>query len=200
MRGSAGSHRALPQRMDPSRDPQEHWGEKWKKGRNQQQSQTSKTSQGPWRVFSCGKTTKKSIKAGKKRYIETLAAETGEAAPQGNQQKLYTTIKKTSGKFGKPEKLEKDKWGTPYEEGQRKWCVKLFEELQIEGSEPQWCISSMLHSPDTPFWSGTLEIDQLQRIHQPTITYQSTVISHYKGDLNRSQKHTTRGTEDGHRD
>ena len=24
-----------------------------------------------------------------------------------------------------------------------------------EGSRPEWCISSMIHSRDTPFWSGT---------------------------------------------
>ena len=29
---------------------------------------------------------------------------------------------------------------------------------QIEGSRPEWCISSMIYSGDTPFWSETLEI------------------------------------------
>ena len=28
----------------------------------------------------------------------------------------------------------------------------------IEGSRPKWCISSMIYSRDTPFWSGTLDI------------------------------------------
>ena len=28
----------------------------------------------------------------------------------------------------------------------------------IEGSRPEWCISSMIYSRDTPFWSGTLNI------------------------------------------
>ena len=28
----------------------------------------------------------------------------------------------------------------------------------IEGSRPEWCISSMIYSRDTPFWSGTLDI------------------------------------------
>ena len=27
-----------------------------------------------------------------------------------------------------------------------------------EGSWPEWCISSMIYSRDTPFWSGTLDI------------------------------------------
>ena len=27
----------------------------------------------------------------------------------------------------------------------------------FEGSRPEWCISSMIYSRDTPFWSGTLE-------------------------------------------
>ena len=30
--------------------------------------------------------------------------------------------------------------------------------VQIEGSQPEWCISSMIYSRDTPFWSETLEI------------------------------------------
>ena len=28
----------------------------------------------------------------------------------------------------------------------------------IEGSGPEWCISSMLYSEDTPFWPGTLDL------------------------------------------
>ena len=28
----------------------------------------------------------------------------------------------------------------------------------IEGSRPEWCISSMIYSRDTPFWSGTLDM------------------------------------------
>ena len=30
--------------------------------------------------------------------------------------------------------------------------------LYIEGFRPEWCISSMIYSRDTPFWSGTLDI------------------------------------------
>ena len=29
---------------------------------------------------------------------------------------------------------------------------------KIEGSRPEWCISSMIYSTDTPFWSGTLQM------------------------------------------
>ena len=31
---------------------------------------------------------------------------------------------------------------------------------QIEGSQSEWCISSIMYSRDTPFWSDTLEIIQ----------------------------------------
>ena len=30
--------------------------------------------------------------------------------------------------------------------------------MHIESSRPEWCISCMLHSRDTPFWLGTLNI------------------------------------------
>ena len=30
--------------------------------------------------------------------------------------------------------------------------------LDIEGSRPEWCISSMIYSRDTPFWWGTLDL------------------------------------------
>ena len=33
----------------------------------------------------------------------------------------------------------------------------------IEGFRPEWCISSMIYSRDTPFWSGTL--DYIVEIH-----------------------------------
>ena len=47
---------------------------------------------------------KKSIKANKREYRNMLAAETEEAARQGNLLELYTTIKKLSGKFWKSER------------------------------------------------------------------------------------------------
>ena len=31
----------------------------------------------------------------------------------------------------------------------------------IESSQPEWCISSMIYSRDTPFWPGTLDRDRL---------------------------------------
>ena len=60
-----------------------------------------------------------------------LASETEEAAHQGNLRQLYITIKKLSGKFGKPERPVKDKGGKPFpdEEGEKKRWVEHFEEL-----------------------------------------------------------------------
>ena len=36
----------------------------------------------------------------------------------------------------------------------RNWLKRL----HIEGSRPEWCISSMIYSTGTPFWSETLDI------------------------------------------
>ena len=60
-----------------------------------------------------------------------VATETAEAAHQGNLRELHTTIKKLSGKFGKPEKPVKNKGGKPIpdEEGQKKRWMEHFEEL-----------------------------------------------------------------------
>ena len=33
--------------------------------------------------------------------------------------------------------------------------------IYIEGSRPEWCISSMIYSGDTPFWSETLDMQTL---------------------------------------
>ena len=33
---------------------------------------------------------------------------------------------------------------------------QLYIIVNIEGSRPEWCISSMMYSRDTPFWSKTL--------------------------------------------
>ena len=41
-------------------------------------------------------------------------------------------------------------------------CVCLCECVHIEGSRPEWCISSMIYSRDRPFWSGTLDIYQCE--------------------------------------
>ena len=32
-------------------------------------------------------------------------------------------------------------------------------EVHIEGSGPEWYISCMLYSQDTPFWSGRLDME-----------------------------------------
>ena len=37
----------------------------------------------------------------------------------------------------------------------------LGDKGNIEGSRPEWCISSMIYSRDTPFWSGTLDGDNV---------------------------------------
>ena len=34
--------------------------------------------------------------------------------------------------------------------------------LNIEGSRPEWCISTIYHAWDTPFWSGTLDMQPTQ--------------------------------------
>ena len=36
--------------------------------------------------------------------------------------------------------------------------LQHFNKPQLKGSQPEWCISSMINSRDTPFWSGTLEM------------------------------------------
>ncbi|KAK7095834.1 hypothetical protein V1264_005198 [Littorina saxatilis] len=80
---------------------------------------------------SANKTIKKSIKADKKNYMDTMATEAEEAAYHGNMRDLYATIKKLSGKFSKPERPVKDKEGKSIsdEAGQRKRWMEHFEEL-----------------------------------------------------------------------
>ena len=77
------------------------------------------------------KSVKKSIKADKKKYADTLATEAEEAARNGNMKDLYTITKKLSGKFSKPERPVKDKDGKQIvdEEGQKRRWVEYFEEL-----------------------------------------------------------------------
>ena len=57
------------------------------------------------------KIAKKSIKADKRNCVNMLATETEEADHPENVWELYTTIKKLSGKFGKPGRLVKDTGG-----------------------------------------------------------------------------------------
>ena len=107
---------------------------------------------------------KKSIKADNREYMNMLATETEEVAHQGNLWELYTTIKKLSGKFGKPEKPVKDKGGTPIpdEEGQKKRWVEHFEEL-LNRPAPQ-------DQQDIPPASDDLPID-CDPIHRPRRDY-----------------------------
>ena len=55
---------------------------------------------------------------------------------------------------------------------------------KIEGSRPEWCISSMINSRDTPFWSGTLEIKDSVTDFK---TYSKRVI---KMEVNLQGKHS----------
>ena len=50
------------------------------------------------------KSAKNSIKADKREYMNMLATETEDASHQGNLRELLITIKKLSGKYGKPER------------------------------------------------------------------------------------------------
>ena len=41
--------------------------------------------------------------------------------------------------------------------GHTQWLLLLLFQY-IEGSRPEWCVSSMVYSRNTPFWSGTLDM------------------------------------------
>ena len=71
---------------------------------------------------------KRSLKADKRNYLESLAAEAEEAAYQGNMRVLYATIRDLSGKHSKPERPVKDKDGQSISdlEGQKKRWVENF--------------------------------------------------------------------------
>ena len=47
----------------------------------------------------------------------------------------------------------------------------------IEGSQPEWRISSMIYSRDTPFWSGTLDISPSCHSSLHLITFRSPVAT-----------------------
>ena len=40
----------------------------------------------------------------------------------------------------------------------KKMMIMMFGKAYIEGSRPEWCISSMTYSGDTPFWLETLDM------------------------------------------
>lgn len=77
------------------------------------------------------KIVKRSMRADKRSYTDTLAAEAEEAAQHGNMKTLYDSIKKLSGKFSKPERPINDKEGNkiPDAEGQKRRWAEHFEEL-----------------------------------------------------------------------
>lgn len=74
---------------------------------------------------------KRSIRADKRSYIDTLAAEAEEAAQHGNMETLNDSIKKLSGKFSKPERPinDEERNKTPNAEGQKRRWAEHFEEL-----------------------------------------------------------------------
>ena len=98
---------------------------------------------------------KRCLKADKRNYLESLAAEAEEEACQGNVRDLYATIRNQSGKYSKPERPVKDKDGQSISdlEGQKKRWVEHFEELL---NRP---------APQTP-----------RTYSQPTATYPLTVV------------------------
>ena len=74
---------------------------------------------------------KRSFKADKRNYLESLAAEAEEAAYSGNMWDLYATIKNLLGKYSKSERLVKDKDRKSISDlqGQKRNWVEHFEEL-----------------------------------------------------------------------
>ena len=53
--------------------------------------------------------------------------------------------------------------GTPKVVGNM-WKKDITGYIIFEGSQPEWCISSMIYSRDTPFWSETLNTRHLEDI------------------------------------
>ena len=84
------------------------------------------------------RTVKKSIKMDKRNFADMLAEKAEDAAYQGNMRELFTTIRKLSGKYAKPERPVKDKDGKniPNEEQQRCRWKEHFEEL-LNRPEPR---------------------------------------------------------------
>ena len=74
---------------------------------------------------------KRSIRADKRNYLETLATEAEEAAYQNRTKDLYSITKRLAGKFAKPERPVRDKNGgvIPDDEGQKKRWIEHFQEL-----------------------------------------------------------------------
>ncbi|XP_068757526.1 uncharacterized protein [Montipora capricornis] len=93
---------------------------------------------------------KRSLKADKRHYLESLAAEAEEAAYQGNMRVLYATIRDLSGKHSKPERpvKDKDRQSISDLEGQKKRWLEHFEDLLNQG--PVSGKSRELFGPEKP--------------------------------------------------
>ena len=125
-----------------------------------------------YKEYSFGsKIVKNSIKADKRDYMNMLAIETEEVSHQGNLWVLYTTIKRLSGKFEKPERPVEAKGGKPIPDGecQKKRLMEHFEEL-VNRPTPQ-------DLPDIP---GHQTVEELQ--------------------VSRTRQYPSRGFENGYRD
>ena len=107
--------------------------------------------------------TKRSIKADKRNYIDGLAEAAEQAAGAGNMRGLYDTTKKLAGKFGNPERPVKDKLGRQIVgvEGQRKRWVEHFEEL-LNRPPPQNPPDILPAAQDLDIESGTLTRDEIR--------------------------------------
>ena len=77
------------------------------------------------------KSVRQKIKQDKVKFIEGLADEAKAASNRGSLRKLYSLIRKMSGKFNKSERPVKDNDGQPIldGEGQKKRWAEHFEEL-----------------------------------------------------------------------
>lgn len=74
---------------------------------------------------------KRSTRADKHKYINSLAEEAEEAVASNNMKQLYDTTKKLSGKYSRPERPVKDKEGNAIQGTERqphRWA-RHFEEL-----------------------------------------------------------------------
>ena len=59
------------------------------------------------------------------------------------------------------------------------WVKHICMRTHIKGSGPEWCISSMIYSGDTPFWFGTLDMHMPHmRAHTHTHIYTQTQNMH----------------------
>ncbi|VDP32352.1 unnamed protein product [Schistosoma margrebowiei] len=64
---------------------------------------------------------KRSIRTGKRKYVEDLAMTAEKAAREGNMRQLYDTTKKLAGNYRKPERPVKDKVIANIKEQRNRW-------------------------------------------------------------------------------